>query len=91
MEHNNADFTTETVQHTRTRWHEKNASPNLERDSSKLWNLTKVLNEEAPSPSTTVLHVNNELLTEKKAANNFEKLYKTESSLRKSHKISNAR
>jgi len=71
----------EKLTQTRKSWHEKTATLNLERDTTKLWNLTKTLNEETPSRSKTVLKVNNELLTEKKAANEFAKFYRKESSL----------
>ena len=52
-----------------------------EKDASKLWNLTNVLNEEAPSDSMTILHVNNKLLTDKKTANEFAKLNRRENTL----------
>ena len=51
--------------------HEKTASLNLEKDTSKHWNLARVLNEKAPSHSETVLCVHNKLLTNKKATNKF--------------------
>ena len=76
-----AEFTREKLLQTRKQWYEKTASLNLEKDSSKLWSLTKVLNEEAPSCSKTVLRVHNMLLTDKKAANEFAKLYRRESTL----------
>ena len=76
-----AEFTREKLLQTRKQWYEKTASLNLEKDSSKLWSLTKVLNEEAPSRSKTVLHVHNMLLTDKKAANEFAQLYRRESTL----------
>ena len=66
---------------TRKSWHEKTASLNLEKDTTKSWNLTKTLNEEAPSRSMTVLKVNDQLLTKRKAANEFAKFYKKESIL----------
>ena len=71
-----AEFTREKLLQTRKQWYEKTASLNLEKDSSKLWSLTKVLNEEAPSCSKTVLRVHNMLLTDKKAANEFSQLYR---------------
>ena len=58
----------------RKQWYEKTASLNLEKDLSKLWNLAKVLNEEAPSRSKTVFRVHNILLIDKKAANEFAQL-----------------
>ena len=76
-----AEFSREKLLQTRTQWYEKTASLNLEKDSSKLWSLTQVLNEEAPSRSKTVLRVHNMLLTDKRAANEFAQLYRRESTL----------
>ena len=75
------EFTREKLLQTRKQWYEKTASLNLEKDSSKFWSLTKVLNEEAPSRSKTVLRVHNMLLTDKKAANEFAQLYRRENTL----------
>ena len=69
------EFTREKLQQTRKQWYEKTASLNLGKDSSKLWNLTKVLNREAPLRSKTVFRVQNKLHTDKKAANEFAHLY----------------
>ena len=76
-----AKFTREKLLQTRKQWYEKAASLNLEKDSSKLWSLAKVLNEEAPSRSKTVLRVRSTLITDKKAANEFAQLYRRESTL----------
>ena len=76
-----AKFTREKLLQTRKQWHEKTASLNLEKDSSKLWSLAKVLNEEAPSRSKTVLRVRKTLFIDKKAANEFAQLYRRESTL----------
>ena len=76
-----AEFTREKLLQTRKRWYEKTASLNLEKDSSKLWNLSKALNGEAPSRSQTVLRVHNTLHTDKKAVNEFAKLHRRESIL----------
>ena len=83
IEHNRilAAHTREKLQQSRTSWHDKTASLDFEKDSTKVWNLTKTLNEEAPSHNKIVLKVNNQLLTEKKAANEFAKFYKQESNL----------
>ena len=59
----------------------KPTSLNLEKDSSKLWSLAKVLNEEAPSCSKTVLRVRSTFLIDKKAANELAQLYRRESTL----------
>uniref|UniRef100_A0A0B7BV39 Uncharacterized protein n=2 Tax=Arion vulgaris TaxID=1028688 RepID=A0A0B7BV39_9EUPU len=39
-----AKFTKERKKSMRDSWHEKTASLNLEKDTKKLWNLTKTLN-----------------------------------------------
>ena len=71
MEHNRAKiyFTREggSTHENQMAW--RNGITNFERDCSKLWNLTTVLNEEVSSRNKTVLHVNNQLLTETTAAN----------------------
>ena len=74
-----AEFTKEKLYQTRNRWHQTTASLNRETDSSKLWSLTKSLNEETPSLSKAVLHVNNQLLLENKegAAKEFAEFHKT--------------
>ena len=81
IEHNKARaaFIKEKLTQQKRSWHEKTASLNMEEDSSKLWSLTKILNEETTTRSQTVLRVNNELLTGKKAANEFVEHYKRES------------
>ena len=76
-----AEFTREKLLQPRKQWYEKTASLNLEKDSSKLWGLAKVLNEEAPSHSKTVLRVRNTLLTDKRATNEFAQLYRRERTL----------
>ena len=75
-----AEITRDNLLQTRKQWYEKTATLNLE-NSSKLWSLTEVLNEEAPSRSKTVLRVHNMLLTDKKAANEFAQLHRRESTL----------
>ena len=75
------EFTRDKLLQTRKKWHEKTASLDLEKDSSKLWNLSLVLNEEAPYGSKIVLRVHNELPTNKKAANESAQLYRRESTL----------
>ena len=82
-EHNRilAAHTREKLQQSRTSWHEKTASLDFVKESTKVWNLTKTLNDETPSYNKTVLKANDQLLTEKKAANEFARFYKQESNL----------
>ena len=68
-----AEFTREKLQ-TRKQC-ENTSSLNPEKNSSKLWNLAKVLYEEDPPRSQTV-SVQNNLLIDKKAANEFAQLYR---------------
>ena len=67
------------TQATRNSWYEKTASMNMEKDMTGLWNLTRALNNDNPSKSKTVIEANNELITEKRAANVFADLYQEQS------------
>uniref|UniRef100_A0A0B7BUH5 Uncharacterized protein n=1 Tax=Arion vulgaris TaxID=1028688 RepID=A0A0B7BUH5_9EUPU len=51
-----AIFTKEKKKSMRDSWHEKTASLNLEKDTKKLWNLTKTLNGDRTERTKTVLH-----------------------------------
>ena len=77
-----ADFTRQKLQQTRAAWHEKTSSPNMEKDTDKLRNLTKLLNGDNPKKAQTVLQSEGELLVEKKAANCLAKLYQEESNVK---------
>ena len=50
-----AEFTRQKLQQTRAAWHEKTSSLNIEKDTGKLWKLTKLLNGEIPEKAQTVL------------------------------------
>ena len=71
----------ENTSYRRDILNEKTTPLHPEKDSSQLWNLSKVLNEEAPSRSGTVFRVHNELLTDQKSANEFAQIYRMENSL----------
>ena len=64
-----AQYTRARTQATKNSWHEKTASLNMEKDTTGLWNLTRVLNNDNPSKSKIVIEANNELIAEKRAAN----------------------
>ena len=64
-----AEFTREKLQQTRAAWHEKASSLNIEKDTDKLWNLTKLLNGDNPEKAQTVLQSEGELVVQKEAAN----------------------
>ncbi|XP_041377391.1 uncharacterized protein LOC121389807 [Gigantopelta aegis] len=66
-------------------WNEKKETLNLEKDTKKLWNLVKTLNEDIiPSQPATVLVEDGETLTGKHAANAMANCFKSESTLQKS-------
>ena len=74
-----AQYTGARTQATRNSWHEKTPSLNMEKDTKGLRNLTRALNNNNPSKSKTVIEANNELITEKGAANAFADLYREQS------------
>ena len=66
----------------KTSWQEKTASLNMERDTTKLWRLTKAINEDNQARySTTVLSENNSHYTGKMAANILAENFKDNSLL----------
>ena len=71
-----AEFTKEKLQVQRNSWQEKTQSLNLEKDTNKLWQLTKILNGDVQERNLTVLEHNEELVTGKRAANTVAKMYK---------------
>ena len=75
-----AQYTRARTQATRNSWHEKTASLNMEKDMTGLWNLARALNNDNPSKSKTVIEANDELITEKRAANVFADLYQEQNS-----------
>nr|KAG5705581.1 hypothetical protein BaRGS_034779 [Batillaria attramentaria] len=74
-------FTKEKLQATRRSWHDKTASLNMDTDMQGLWKLTKKLNDDNPSRGKTVIEQNNQLKTERAAANTFAELYQEASTL----------
>ena len=67
------------LQAQRNSWQEKTQSLNLEKDTNKLWQLTKILNGDVQERSLTVLEHNGELVTGKRAVNTLAKMYKKDS------------
>ena len=55
----------------RTSWKEKTESLNLDRDGSKLWKLTKAMNDETSRAAPIVIQQDQESITGRKAANHF--------------------
>uniref|UniRef100_A0A0B7BQ42 Endonuclease/exonuclease/phosphatase domain-containing protein n=2 Tax=Arion vulgaris TaxID=1028688 RepID=A0A0B7BQ42_9EUPU len=82
MQHNRARalYVRERNQQCRKSWKEKTASLNMEKDTQKLWRLTKALNDDNPSRGKTVLQQGEQLLTGKRAATLMAQCYKQESS-----------
>ena len=76
-----AKFLKFSLQARRKSWREKTSSLNFEKDSRKLWNLTKRLNDESSNRRKITLVENNEVLTEKQAADQFAKSYAAESNI----------
>lgn len=76
-----AAFIKEKLQATRKSWQDKTASLNMETDMQGLWKLTKKLNDDNPSRGKTVIEQDNQLKTEKAAANTFAELYREESTI----------
>ena len=65
----------------RKSWREKTASLNMERDTRKLWNLTRKLNEEDSRDHRITLQDEEKSLTGKAAANAFVKAFENESNV----------
>ena len=47
-----AEFTRQKLQQILAAWHERTSSLNMEKDTDKLWKLSKLLNGEIPEKST---------------------------------------
>ena len=54
----------------------------MEKDTTKRWILTKLLNEDNPEKRQTVIESQNEHLTQKRAANCFAHMYQEESTVK---------
>lgn len=80
--HNNAKeaFNQRKKTELQKSWNEKTSSLNMEKDTSKLWKLTKALNEDTRAGhSKTVIEENGTHYTGRKAANILADFYKEES------------
>ena len=75
-------FDEEKTKETRRAWHEKTESLNMEKDTGKLWKLTKVLNKDhQTTPRATVLQENDQLYTGKRAASLLAETFRENSHL----------
>jgi uncharacterized protein YaaR (DUF327 family) len=77
----NAEYTKSKLQQLRTSWHEKTQALDINKDSFKLWQLTKTLNGDRPERKRTVIETNGELQEGKRAANTFAKSYQQASTV----------
>ena len=69
------DFDQEKKLQTQNSWKEKTASLNMEKDTQKLWQLTKSLNEDNYERNRLTLNSNNKDVTGKAAANVFARTF----------------
>ena len=78
-----AEFSRQKLQQARAAWHgKKPSSLNNEKDTGKLWKLTKLLNGEIPEKAQMVLQSEGELIVQKEAADCLAKLYQEESNVK---------
>ncbi|KAK7096645.1 hypothetical protein V1264_003726 [Littorina saxatilis] len=76
-----AEFTKVKLQQLRNSWHEKTQSLSMDKDTFKLWQLTKTLNNDRPEKRQTVLEANGEFQTGKIAANTLARMYQQDSTV----------
>ena len=81
LQHTKARFLRYKLQARRKSWRNKTASLNLEKDGTKLWRLTKQLNDEGNGRATTTLEADGQLLSGKQAANQFAGSYEEVSNI----------
>nr|KAG5696843.1 hypothetical protein BaRGS_030967 [Batillaria attramentaria] len=75
-------FDEEKTKEVRNSWKEKTTSLNMERDTGKLWKLTKTLNDDfQPNPRAALLIQDNQIYTGKKAASLLAENFSQESHL----------
>jgi len=74
-----AKFLRLKLESKRKSWREKTANLNMEKDTTKLWKLTKALNDENTKGQKITLEDQGNTLTGRAAANNFSRAYAAES------------
>ena len=82
LQERKAKFLKIKLESKRKSWREKTASLNLERDTTKLWKLTKALNDEGTRGQKITLEEDGKTLTGKSAANAFGQAYAQESNIK---------
>ena len=81
LQHTKARFIRYKLQARRKSWRNKTASLNLEKDGTKLWRLTKQLNDEGNGRATATLEADGQHLSGKQAANQFADNYEEVSNI----------
>lgn len=81
LQERKAKFLRTKLESKRRSWREKTASLNMEKDTTKLWRLTKALNEESTKGHKITLEDEENTLTGRAAANNFARAYAAESNI----------
>nr|KAG5706601.1 hypothetical protein BaRGS_005671 [Batillaria attramentaria] len=76
-----AKFLRTKLEATRRSWREKTAALNMEKDGTKLWKLTKQLNDEDSRGQKITLEEDGQLLTGKQTADHFARAYEKESDI----------
>ena len=79
LQERKAKFLRTKLENKRQSWRKKTAGLNMEKDTSKLWKLTKALNEESTKGQKITLEDGGKILTGRAAANTFARAYATES------------
>ena len=77
-------FEQKKVNQIQESWREKTSSLNLEKATTKLWQLTNLLNDDNRQQKKTTLLIDNQCITGKKAANEFAKTYEKVSTIKQS-------
>lgn len=79
LQQSKAQYLKTKLECTRKSWREKTAKMNMERDTTKLWRLTRALNDEGNREQKITLEKDGKILTGKTAANTFAEAYAQES------------
>ena len=79
LQERKAKFLRTKLESKRKSWRKKTANLHMEKDSRKLWNLTKALNDEGTKGQKITLEEDGRTLTGKTAANIFARAYAAES------------
>ena len=81
LQETKAKFLRTKLENRRRTWREKTANLNMEKDTKKLWNLTKALNDEGTKGQKITLEEDGRTLSGRTAATNFARAYAAESNI----------